>query len=67
MTRFYAQKKDNESSEKLVSRFKKLFFGSRMLNHLRDNRYNYKKPSKRQLREKAIVCSAYRDLNEELF
>ena len=66
MTRFYATKKENETSEKLVVRFKKLFFGSRMLNKLRAERYNVKSPSPRKTREIAIVTQKYRDLQDEL-
>lgn len=66
MVRFYSTKKEGESSDKMLVRFKKLLFGSRIITDLRANRYNFKKPTKRKVREKAIVCSKYRELNEEL-
>lgn len=66
MSRFYALKKEGESSDKLLVRFKKLLFGSRMINDLRAHRYNFKKDTKRKIREKAIVCSKYRELSEDL-
>lgn len=66
MARFYATKKEGESSDKMLVRFKKLLFGSRMINNLRATRYNFKKDTKRKTREKAIICSKYRELNEDL-
>jgi len=66
MARFFATKKEGESSDKMLVRFKKLFFGARLVTNLRATRYNFKNPSKRKIREKAIVCSKYREFNEEL-
>jgi ribosomal protein S21 len=66
MARFYATKKEGESSDKMLVRFKKLLFGSRMINNLRATRYNFKQDTKRKTREKAIICSKYRELNEDL-
>jgi len=66
MVRFYATKKEGESSDKMLVRFKKLLFGSRMINTLRATRYNFKQDTKRKTREKAIICSKYRELAEEL-
>jgi hypothetical protein len=51
----YAVKNDGESNEKLVLRYKKLFFQSRISNKLKTERYNIKQPSDRKKREKAIV------------
>ena len=62
--RFYAFRKPAESNEKLVMRFKKLFFGSKILQKLRKERYNVKARSQRQLRMRAIVSQCYRDLND---
>jgi len=66
MARFYATKKEGESSDKMLVRFKKLLFWSRMINTLRATRYNFKQDTKRKVREKAIICSKYRELNEDL-
>jgi ribosomal protein S21 len=66
MARFYATKKEGESSDKMLVRFKKLLYGSRIITDLRANRYNFKNDTKRKTREKAIVCSKYRELTEEL-
>ncbi len=64
MARFYATKKEGESSDKMLVRFKKLLYGSRLITNLRASRYNFKTPTKRKTREKAIVCSKYRELTE---
>ena len=66
MARFYATKKEGESSDKMLVRFKKLLYGSRLITNLRATRYNVKNSTKRKVREKAIVCSKYRELTEEL-
>ena len=64
--RFYSVRKPNESNEKLVMRFKKLFFGSKMLQKLRKERYNTRALTKRQTRIRAIVGQHYRDLGDQL-
>lgn len=61
---FYAVKQENENSEKVLLKLKKMFFGSRILTKIRAERYDVKKPSKRKTREKAIVSNAYRKANE---
>lgn len=61
---FYAIKQEWESSEKVLLKLKKMFFGSRILTKIRANRYAVKKPSKRSVREKAIVSAAYRSAND---
>jgi len=63
----YAIKNDNESNEKLVLRYKKLFFQSRITNKLRKERYAVKKPTKKKRREAAIVREAYRHLNQKVY
>jgi len=63
----YAVKKDWESNEKLVLRYKKLFFGSRITQKLRNERYAVKKPTKKKIREKAIIRSLYRDLSNKVY
>jgi ribosomal protein S21 len=66
MARFYATKKEGESSDKMLVRFKKLLYGSRLITDLRARRYNKKDPTRRKVREQAIVCSRYRELSDEL-
>ena len=63
----YAVKNDWETNEKLVLRYKKMFFQSRIATKLRNERYVVKKPSKRKVREKAIIRSLYRDLNSKVY
>jgi hypothetical protein len=63
----YAVKNDWETNEKLVLRYKKLFFQSRLATKIRNERYAVKKPSKRKIREKAIIRSLYRDLNSKVY
>lgn len=63
----YAVKKDGESNEKLVLRYKKLFFGSRIVTKLKKERYAIKKLKKRKQREKAIVTNHYRELNSKVY
>ena len=63
----YAVKNDGETNEKLVLRYKKMFFQSRMANKIRSERYAVGKPSKKQLREKAIVREHYRMLTTKVY
>jgi len=63
----YAVKNDWETNEKLVLRYKKMFFQSRIATKIRNERYAYKKPKKRKIREKAIIRSLYRDLNSKVY
>ena len=63
----YAVKNDWETNEKLVLRYKKLFFQSRLATKIRNERYAVKKPSKRKIREQAIIRSLYRDLNTKVY
>lgn len=63
----YAVKKDWETNEKLVLRYKKLFFSSRIVNKLRTSRYAVWKTKKKKIREQAIVRSHYRDLNTRVY
>ena len=63
----YAVRKDNESNEKLLLRYKKLFFGSRIVTKLKKERYAIKGLKKRKTREKAIVTNAYRELNAKVY
>lgn len=61
----YAIKTQTESNEKLILRYKKMFFQTRVANKLRNERYAIRDISKRKLREKAIVRQVYRDLNKK--
>ena len=63
----YAVKNDWESNEKLILRYKKLFFSSRMTQKLRKERYAVKKPTKKKIRESAIIRETYRDLNQKVY
>ena len=63
----YTIKNDGESNEKMILRYKKLFFQSRLTNKLRTERYAIGKPTKKKLREKAIVRSVYRELNNKVY
>lgn len=63
----WAKKNEWETNEKLVLRYKKLFFSSRLTNKLRTERYNVGKPTRKKLREKAIVREAYRELNKKVY
>lgn len=63
----YAVKHDWETNEKLVLRYKKMFFQSRIATKLRGTRYVTKKLTRRKQREKAIVRSCYRDLNTKVY
>lgn len=59
----YAFKNKSESNEKLILRYKKMFFQTRIANRLRKSRYAVWDLSKRKIREKAIMRELYRDLN----
>ena len=63
----YAVKNDWESNEKLILRYKKLFFSSRMTQKLRKERYAVGKPTKKKIRESAIIRETYRDLNTKVY
>ncbi len=63
----YAVKKEGESNEKMLLRYKKLFFQSRMVTKLKKERYETKGLSKRKTREKAIITDHYRDLNSKVY
>jgi len=63
----YAIKNDWETNEKLILRYKKMFFQSRMANKIKTERYAIGKLSKKKLREKAIVREHYRMLNNKVY
>lgn len=59
----YTIKNESESNEKLILRYKKMFFQTRIANKLRNSRYATRDPSSRKIREKAIIRQVYRDIN----
>lgn len=59
----YAVKKQNESNERLMSRFKKVVQRSRIMEGKR-KRYFKMKPTKKQVREAAVKRSYYRAKRE---
>lgn len=63
----YAVRKEWESNEKLILRYKKMFFQSRIVTKLKKERYAIKDLSKRKRREKAIVTNHYRELNSKVY
>ena len=63
----YAKRNEGETSEKLILRYKKLFFQSRIANKTKTERYAVGKLSKKKLREKAIVREHYRMLNTKVY
>ena len=63
----YAIRNKWETNEKLVLRYKKLFFSSRIVNKLRTERYAVKPLTRKKLREKAIIREHYRELNNKIY
>lgn len=63
----YAVRNEGETNEKLILRYKKLFFQSRIANKIKTERYAIGKPTKKKLRETAIVREHYRDLNTKVY
>jgi len=63
----YAVRNEGESNEKLVLRYKKLFFQSRMVTKLKKERYAVKDLKKRKQREAAIVKNHYREMNSKVY
>jgi len=63
----YAIRNEWETNEKLILRYKKMFFQSRMTAKLRAERYAVGKLSKKKQRESAIVREHYRMLNNKVY
>ena len=63
----YAIKNEWETNEKLILRYKKMFFQSRITNKIRNERYAVGKPTKKKKREQAIVREHYRMLNSKVY
>jgi hypothetical protein len=58
----YSIKKDGETNEKLILRYKKSFFQTRTANKLKAAQTHTRATSRRKLREKAIIREYYRGL-----
>lgn len=56
----YAVRKENESVDKLINRFKKQVQGTRLLLQVRKGRYHQKKLTKKKIREAAVVREGHR-------
>ncbi len=63
----YAVKNEGESNEKLLLRYKKLFFQSRISSKLKSERYVTKDVKYRKRREKAIIRESYRALAHKVY
>ncbi|MDD3144862.1 MAG: hypothetical protein PHV23_02005 [Candidatus Gracilibacteria bacterium] len=63
----YAVKNDGETNEKMILRYKKLFFQSRIANKIRTERYAIGDKSKKKIRHSAIVREHYRMLNNKVY
>lgn len=63
----YTIKNEGETNEKMILRYKKLFFQSRIANKIRSERYAVGQPSKKKKREQAIVREHYRMLNNKVY
>jgi ribosomal protein S21 len=59
-------KKENESNEKLVSRFEKKVQQARLLQWLRKNRFHKDRENKKRVKEAGIAASRYRAERERL-
>lgn len=60
----YSIKKEGETNEKLILRYKKAFFQTRTANMLKASQTHSRSLSKRKLREKAIIREYYRSLGK---
>ena len=56
----YAVRKENESVDKLINRFKKQVQGTRLLLQVRKGRYHQKKLTKKKIREAAVIREGHR-------
>lgn len=63
----YAVRNDGETNEKLILRYKKMFFQSRIANKLKAERYAIRTIKKKKIREKAIIRETYRALNNKVY
>jgi hypothetical protein len=58
----YAFKKNNESNDKFILRYKKMFLQTRAHKKLRKERYFISNVSKKKLRVQAVIRELYRSL-----
>ncbi len=56
----FATRKEGESNEKLILRYKKAFFQTRTANRLKNSQTHSRDVSKRKAREQAIIREYYR-------
>lgn len=63
----YAVRNEWETNDKLVLRYKKMFFQSRIANKLKTERYAERSLSKNKQRQKAIIRETYRALNNKVY
>ncbi len=63
----YAVRNEWETNDKLILRYKKLFFQSRIANKIKAERYAIRDLSGRKIREKAIIRAKYRELNTKVY
>lgn len=63
----YAIRNEWETNEKLILRYKKMFFQSRITAKIRSERYAVRSLSKKKQRESAIVREHYRMLNTKVY
>lgn len=63
----YAVRNEWETNDKLILRYKKLFFQSRIANKIKAERYAIRDLSGRKIREKAIIRAKYRELNNKVY
>jgi hypothetical protein len=59
----FATRKEGESNEKLILRYKKAFFQTRTANKLKKSKTHAPELSPRRIREKAIIREYYRSMN----
>jgi len=58
-------KNAGESNDKLILRYKKMFFQTRTVNKLKSERYATRSVSERKIRQAAIIRETYRALNKK--
>ncbi len=61
----YSIRKEGETNEKLLMRYKKSFFQTRTANKLKNSQTHARDLSARKIREKAIVREYYRSLSKK--
>ncbi|PIZ74086.1 30S ribosomal protein S21 [Candidatus Peregrinibacteria bacterium CG_4_10_14_0_2_um_filter_43_11] len=60
----YTIKKDNESGERLMNRFKKIIKRSRILMDAKKKRFRIHKPTKKFVRQAAVMRAGHRKRRE---